>query len=48
MTDLSKGRYKVWEKGWEQYVYTNRWIKIETEPSRNVKSSKKPAKTKSK
>lgn len=53
MTIDSSRPLKVWEKNWEMYVYTNRWIKIEeepqTEPTRSTKGgSKKTTKTKKK
>jgi hypothetical protein len=45
----SKKPLRVWERNGEIYVYTNRWIKIETpEETKGVKMSKKTAKTKKK
>lgn len=53
MTIDSSRPLRVWEKNWEMYVYTNRWIKIEeesqSEPNRGAKSvAKKTTKTKKK
>lgn len=44
----SKRPLKVWERNWEMYVYTNRWIKIgEEQPTRGAKSvAKKTTKNK--